>query len=303
MNPMRTGAAFSVLTSVLALSTPAAAGVFETAAHCLDGASVQSDQGSSPSASCTRGVSEFGPPYRFGATDAQALVTSSLGDDRFKQGVSANAKTILNAEAPDKLLGARAFVSVFDADWFTVSALSIHNVAVVGGRLFVNLRLHGTLLVSGGTDGSDSFSSISYAVELENGSGETSRATNDLRIATPGIQSIGQDISVPATWTADGRIDFSVKMIAVAQAFVDRTGAAQAASSFASSLDWLGIDRVTDQNGVPVASFLAINPDTGVNWGVTSPVPEPAVWLLFTSALPLIALQSRKRRRDSRACG
>jgi len=302
MNLIGRGTAGFALASALALSTPVAAtGIIETAAHCLDGGSIQSNQGSSVRATCSRGVSEPGPPYRIGATNAEALVTSSLGDNRYKQGVSAGAATILNTDGPDKLFGARAYVSVLDADWFTFNAVDINDVAIPGGRAVVNLRLRGSLLLSGGTDLSNSFSRLSYAVALENELGESSRARGDLRLDSPGVQAVDQEIAIPVTW--DGRIDFSMTLIAEVQAMVDRTGSAQGASSFASSLEWLGIDQVTDKNGAPVASFLAMNPETGVNWGVPSPVPEPAVWVLLGAALPMIALRCRQRRRERNLLG
>jgi hypothetical protein len=296
MNPI--GSVGFALTSALALSTPlAATGLIETAAHCHDGSSIQSNQGSSVSATCSRGVSEFGPPYRIGGTNAQALVTSSLSGNRFKQGVSAAAATILSTNGPEKIFGAAAYVSVLDADWFTTHALDHTNLAITGGQMVVNLRLRGSLLLSGVTD-LDSFARLRHAVVLENKSGELAQARGDLLLDSPGVQAVDQQIAIPVAWLAGDRIDFSMTMIADGQALIDRTGSAKFASSFASSLEWLGIDRVTDENGVPVASFLAMNPETGVNWGVPSPVPDPAVWVLLGAGLPLVALRCRQRRPD-----
>ena len=49
---------------------------------------------------------------------------------------------------------------------------------------------------------------------LENKSGELARARGDLRLDSPGVQAVDQQIAIPVGWIAGDRIDFSMTMIA-----------------------------------------------------------------------------------------
>lgn len=304
MNPTTTATVSLALGAFLAMAAaPAAAGIYETAAHCFDGGATDSNQGATAHTVCGRGVAEFGPPYRVGGSYAEVLVTASLNDGRFKQGVKADANAYLQTDGPDKVLGARGYVNVIDADWFSVQALGINDTAVSGGRLVVNLRLLGTLNLTTGAGAADSWARLSYNVQLENEAGEVQRASGNRRLDSAGVQAVNQTLTIPVAWQADGRIDFALSLLAETQASVSSTGSAKSAASFGHSLQWLGIDQVTDANGVPVASFRAVNPVTGVDWGVPSPVPEPAAWLLLAGALPLVVGRCRRLRAAGRGVG
>ena len=70
-------------------------------------------------------------------------------------------------------------------------------------------------------------------------------------------------------WIRGQPIQIQMLANASLDALLEASGSFSGIVEFGNSLDWLGITSVTDDAGNPVASFTAMSPDTGVDWGQT----------------------------------
>jgi hypothetical protein len=111
------------------------------------------------------------------------------------------------------------------------------------------------------------------------------------------VRTINVSFVIPAVPFVAGMaipVQMSARAELVGELFDD--GSVDGRIQFGNSLDWLGIANVTDTLGTPLASFAAISPDTGVDWGAVAAVPEPATWAMFLGGLAVVGLAVRRRR-------
>ena len=101
--------------------------------------------------------------------------------------------------------------------------------------------------------------------------------------------------SVPFTGAAAIAIDMFARADLVAELTND--GSVDGRIQFGNSLEWQGITNVRDSAGNPAASFSALSPGTGTDWGAVTPVPEPRAGLLMIVSGVLVLAALRRQRR------
>ncbi|WP_458232679.1 PEP-CTERM sorting domain-containing protein [Roseateles sp. P5_E8] len=91
---------------------------------------------------------------------------------------------------------------------------------------------------------------------------------------------------------------FNLSMLAEASAGVQRgnDGSQSALADFGNTLEWMGLARVTLQDGSPYLGTLSITSDSGFDYGrAVSAVPEPESYALMLGGLALVCWIKRRR--------
>lgn len=91
---------------------------------------------------------------------------------------------------------------------------------------------------------------------------------------------------------------FNLSMLAEASASVQRgnDGSQSALADFGNTLEWMGLARVTLQDGSPYLGTLSITSDSGFDYGrAVSAVPEPESYALMLGGLALVCWIKRRR--------
>jgi len=290
--------AMTALVHLLGFAEPAAAALsFQAEAVCIDNGEVKDGIAGGlavPSASCSYSVNKTFPLRHNGSATASAqgiVAGRSVGADL---SVDASLSTQIGG-----VFGAKAETTARLSDMFIVTASLPLGTPLGNGLMDISALATGQIRLD--TDGAatvNTMALLNYAIVV----GPSIATHTELLFLgdlAPGeIRVINVPFviaAVPFLGTAAIPIEMSVNAKLVGELVDD--GSVDGRIQFANSLDWLGITRVTDMAGTPVASFSAISSDTGTDWGALAPVPEPAHWLLFASGLGVLAVAVRRRRR------
>jgi hypothetical protein len=169
-------------------------------------------------------------------------------------------------------------------DSLDVLAKDAYGNAIGAGFMDVDVLASGELSLSGSGAGISglSFAQLRYDFHLQSGSGSSEVVKIDYVDTVP-LQAL---LSKRVQWTAGERLLLTLELEAGTDAAMTADGSAEAKVNFGNSLDWLGARKVTDLNGLPVASFSMVSAETGVDWGAYTPaVPEPGGWALMLLGL------------------
>ncbi len=281
----------------LASATGHAAIAFHTEAVCIDNGSVQDGiAGGLPvaAAACTYSVNRSGLNRRTGAAEASAQAIAgarSVGVD-----VSVDATL---ATAFPTVFGARTIADARIEDTFILTGTLPLGTPVGNGLMNINAIATGQIRLD--TSGAASLNTQAFLhFVIAVGSGGVAHTETVLlgELESGELRIINVPFVIPAVPFLGG-VAIPVSMTARAELtgeLVD-DGALDARIQFGNSLDWLGISNVTDAAGTPLASFSALSPATGVDWGAVAAVPEPAQWLTFACGLGLLLLAGARRRK------
>ena len=210
-------------------------------------------------------------------SSSDARVELRVGTRRIGVVTQANASLHLFEPVPSRLLS-EATISASLTDRFDMIALDSQGNFVAAGSMDIDIIASGLVSLQGsGSFATPSLPDVSESYlkyEITSGAGSVS---DDVTITAPqtATRSVSTPISVRVNWLAGDAFTFAMSVLSQSYVVLGTDGSARASVEFGNSLDWLGIRNVTDANGVPVASFSAISPDTGVDWGDYVSVPEP----------------------------
>jgi hypothetical protein len=241
----------------------AASVFFETSAKAFDKAvAVQSDGGAGPFAQVDHTVNTSFPLRNIGNTKGTATAIAGPRMVGLKLEGEAQLNTQLNTGFGVELKAKAQVIDVFILDarlpdgsvvpsgFFGFSALARGQVDFYGTTTlndFSSAELRYTLNVGQLGGGSDDILRMPTS------------ASSPRIVATPlaGVIPWFQGQPVQILMLADASLD----------AKLEASGNFDGIVEFGNSLEWQGITDVTDDAGNPVASFTAMSPDTGVDWG------------------------------------
>jgi hypothetical protein len=263
---------------------------------CIDDGVVKDGIGggiAAPSAACSYDVSRGGINRRTGtaAGNAQGVAAPrAVGVD------VATDVGLIDTFAPT-VFGARAVADARLEDVFIpVGELGI-GTTVSNGLMDIHAVATGQIrLDAQGAATPNTRAFLNYAIAVGT-AGTSATELVFLGDLAPGeIRLISVPFVIPAVPFVSG-LPITVQMAARADllAELDHEGSIDGRIQFANSLDWVGIANVTDAAGTPLARFSAFSPDTGVDWGALTPVPEPSAWAMLLCGLGAVAVACRRR--------
>jgi hypothetical protein len=214
-------------------------------------------------------------------------------------GVALQADASLQTYLPTDF-GTEVSATASVTDRFQVYAQREDGHVVGGGTMDIDLLATGTVTLSGDGSFNDilSFAALNYQFNVWGQSGSEQQFGNvSLDHTDPrGTILVSAPLSATISWFGDSVINIELKTDAQVIAKLELDGVVNGRVVFGNSLDWVGIRNVRDENGNLVASFSAVSPDTGILWGGTAPVPEPAATGLFALGLAMLAVRRRSTR-------
>ena len=286
---------------LLALASSGHAAIsFHTEAVCIDNGTVQDGiAGGLPvaSAACSYSVNRSGLNRRAGSAEATAQAVAGARS----VGVDVSVDAALGTAFPT-VFGANAIADARIEDTFIVTGTLPLGTPVSSGLMSISAIATGQIRLD--TSGGASLNTqafLHYVIAV--GAGGTSQTEifflGDL---APGeLRVVNVPFVIPAVpFLAGAAIPVSMTARAELTGELVDDGTIDARIQFGNSLEWLGISDVTDAAGTPLASFSALSPGTGVDWGAVPAVPEPAQWLTFACGLGMVLLARARRRRSGR---
>ena len=285
----------SILGLVCALPPAAQAATtasVQTSAKCIDDGVVKTSQfKSNAPATCTYSVDRPGFNRRVGNSRgfANGFINANTA------GVATFSNTVLDDTALPTVFGAetRAFARV--NGFFRPNGTNANGTRVGSGYMTINFSATGSLTLDGeGDDFITSNGYLRYSVDIDNQVRTESEydlfAINDSQTLNT-LHSATQ-----IHWDGNSLMQFGMQAEAYSYGILENVGKVDVEVSFLSTLKWLGISNVTDEQGNPVASFTAISDDGSFDWASASPVPEVSTaWLFASGALALWFARSRRR--------
>lgn len=270
---------------------------FEAEAVCIDDGTVKDGIPggvAAPSAACTFTVNRGGINRRAGSASANAQAIAAAR----AVGVDVTVDATLTDTFVPTVFGATAKADARLDDVFVMTGTLPTGTPVSNGLMDIQAVATGQIrLDANGAATLNTRAFLNYAIAVGSG-GASETQLVFLGDLMPGeVRVINVPFVIPAVPFTAG-LAIPVQMSARADLFaeLEHEGSIEGRIEFGNSLDWTGITNVTDAAGTPLASFSAISPDTGVNWGAAAPIPEPAAWLLLLSGLAVVSAAKRYKK-------